>query len=93
MAKRRKEGIDSFWKAERARLSNGESGTRNWSASSAWIFCPARSHSTMGAQCKRTTPTASCFTLTSQTVRRSCIPRYPTSISGAGMAGPTAKAF
>ena len=31
LARRRKTGIDSFWKAERARLANGERGTRNWS--------------------------------------------------------------
>lgn len=31
LAKRRKLGIDSFWKEERTRLSNGEKGTRDWS--------------------------------------------------------------
>lgn len=33
LAKRRKAGVDSFWKEERRRLSNGEKGTRNWSES------------------------------------------------------------
>lgn len=33
LAKRRKKGVDSFWKEERKRLSTGEKGTRNWSES------------------------------------------------------------